>query len=202
MTEIERLFQSVLRLCRLAFRRLPVAGRCRLQIATLIVTLAGAWVGLSVVMPGSLAAADGLSIEGLPDQPQVIEHMPIHPGTDCDAYASAYADRFLGTGDPNGDIVADAMEGYVEGGAWAGRRGAERGAVAGGAGAVMRNYSNYPGGWEAMYEVGWQICISQQNSGSVGGSMGTGPNRGCRSSATISKNPPGPYTTRSAPGCR
>lgn len=162
------------------------------------------FVGLAVTaLTGFLLVSGQALAQTANGGPVVIGHDeiagPVTRETDCDAYASAYADRFLGSGDPTGDIVEDAMKGAVEGGAWGGHRGARKGALAGAAGAVMDNYANYEGGWQAMYDIGWELCISQQKP--LAPQRMAPPRTSCRSNATVSKNPPGPYSTQKAPGC-
>lgn len=88
---------------------------------------------------------------------------------DCDAYAADYADRYLGSGDPTGDIVSGAMAGAVGGGAWEGPSGAQRGAAAGGALAVLGNLAAYPGGWEGLYDMAYQMCRQQKRNSNAAG---------------------------------
>ncbi|GAA0782385.1 hypothetical protein GCM10009077_30330 [Roseibium denhamense] len=109
-------------------------------------------------------------------------------GTDCVLYATDYANARMGSGDVMGDAVSGGMEGAVVGGAWRGQSGARRGAEAGGALGVLDNLGSLPGGWQALYDMAYQICL-QQNSPARGG-YGASPDGaagGCRSSATINK---------------
>ncbi|MEJ8474024.1 hypothetical protein [Roseibium algae] len=108
----------------------------------------------SPVLADSLPEPDNLPIP-LPGIPR---------SADCDAYARSYADSYLGNGDPTGDIVAGGMRGAVIGGGWSGAGGAERGARAGGAVAVLDNLAAYPGGWQGLYDMAFQIC-SNETSG-------------------------------------
>jgi hypothetical protein len=85
-------------------------------------------------------------------------------GTDCVVYATDYANARMGSGDVVGDAVSGGMTGAVVGGAWRGPSGARRGARAGGALAVMDNLGSMPGGWQALYDMAYQMCL-QQTSG-------------------------------------
>ena len=85
-------------------------------------------------------------------------------GTDCVVYATDYANAYVGNGDVVGDAVSGGMAGAVVGGEWAGRRGAARGARAGGALGVLNNMGSLPGGWQALYDMAYQMC-QQQISG-------------------------------------
>ncbi|MBD8893433.1 hypothetical protein IG616_17955 [Labrenzia suaedae] len=90
----------------------------------------------------------------------------------------------MGSGDPTGDIVSGAMEGAVAGGAWAGPGGARRGARVGGAAAVLDNLATYPGGWQALYDMGYQICRTDLQNRANASSQGR-----CRSSASVDSGP-------------
>ncbi len=85
-------------------------------------------------------------------------------GTDCVVYATDYANSYVGNGDVVGDAVSGGMAGSVVGGAWAGRSGAARGARAGAALGVLNNMGSMPGGWQALYDTAYQMCL-QQTSG-------------------------------------
>lgn len=85
-------------------------------------------------------------------------------GTDCVVYATDYANAHMGSGDPVGDAVSGGMAGAVVGGAWQGPSGAYRGARAGGALGVLDNLGSMPGGWQALYDTAYQMCL-QQTSG-------------------------------------
>lgn len=94
--------------------------------------------------------------------------LPLSPaladGTDCVVYATDYANARMGSGDVVGDAVSGGMTGAVVGGAWRGPSGARRGARAGGALGVLDNLGSMPGGWQALYDMAYQMCI-QQTSG-------------------------------------
>lgn len=98
----------------------------------------------------------------------------------CDAYARSYADQHLGSGNATGDIVSGAMGGAVAGGAWAGPGGARRGAAVGGASAVLDNLASYPGGWQALYDMGYQICQTETANANRAASQSN-----CRSRASV-----------------
>lgn len=120
---------------------------------------------------------------------------------DCDAYARDYANARTGSGDLVGDAVDGGMRGAVVGGAWAGPRGARRGARAGGALGVLDTLGSMPGGWEALYDMAYQICLNDSSganvqSGTSGLSAGSGA--GCRSSATTQPVPRRPDGSLSA----
>ncbi|MBO0345128.1 hypothetical protein [Roseibium limicola] len=121
--------------------------------------------GVTAVLAGGMDAPTG--------DPQPIPAPARPEGGGCDAYARAYADQFLGSGDPIGDVITRGMEGAAEGGAWGGPRGARRGARAGGAQAVLDNLAAYPGGWQALYDMAYQIC-SQENAPDCRSSAGVG----------------------------
>ncbi|WP_417667221.1 hypothetical protein [Roseibium sp.] len=100
--------------------------------------------------------------DGIPDAENLPIPLPAVPrAANCDAYARAYADSYRGSGDPTGDIVAGGMRGAVAGGAWQGPSGARRGARAGGALAVLDNLASYPGGWQALYDMAYQLCRNE-----------------------------------------
>lgn len=125
---------------------------------------------LAAVLADLTPAASPALADGIPDP--------------CDAYARSYADSYLGSGDPNGDIVSGAMEGAVAGGAWRGPSGARRGATAGGAAAVMDNLASYPGGWQALYDMGYQICQTNLANSSAGSRQDR-----CQSRASVDSGP-------------
>ncbi|MBO6510877.1 MAG: hypothetical protein JJ979_20735 [Roseibium sp.] len=116
-------------------------------------------------------------------------------GTDCVVYATDYANARMGSGDMVGDAVSGGMTGAVIGGAWAGPKGAVRGARAGGAVGVLDNLGSLPGGWQALYDMAYQMCL-QQTSGVNADAYGTdpyypvtpnlpAPPPDCRSSASV-----------------
>lgn len=120
---------------------------------------------------------------------------------DCDSYARDYANARTGNGDLVGDVVDGGMRGAVVGGAWAGPGGARRGARAGGALGVLDNLGSMPGGWEALYDMAYQICRNDSSganvqSGTSGLSAGSGGS--CRSSATTQPVPRRPDGSLSA----
>jgi len=110
-------------------------------------------------------------------------------GTDCVIYATDYANAHMGSGDPVGDAVSGGMAGAVVGGEWRGPVGAYRGARAGGALGVLDNLGSYPGGWQALYDMAYQMCQQQSsgvNAAPYYGSPGlAAPGANCRSSATV-----------------
>ena len=122
--------------------------------------------------------------------------LPAHAdGTDCVVYATDYANAHSGNGDPVGDMVSNGMTGAVAGGAWAGHSGAVRGARAGAALGVLNNMGAYPGGWQALYDMAYQMCQQQQQNAAVaapaygspyypGANLGA-PQPDCRSTATV-----------------
>jgi len=132
----------------------------------------------TAVMADSLPEPDALPIP-LPAVPQ---------GPNCDGYARAYADSYRGNGDPTGDIVAGGMEGAVAGGAWRGPGGARRGARAGGALAVLDNLAAYPGGWQALYDMAYQICRNETSGVTHRPSTLGDPSVKCRSRAGVASN--------------
>jgi len=110
-------------------------------------------------------------------------------GTDCVIYATDYANAHVGSGDMVGDAVSGGMAGAVAGGAWRGPGGAVRGARAGGALGVLDNLGSLPGGWQALYDMAYQMCL-QQTSGVnaapyVPPSNLAPPPPDCRSSASV-----------------
>ncbi len=126
--------------------------------------------------------------DGMTDPNTLPIPLPAIPRTaDCDAYARAYADSYLGNGDPTGDMVANGMEGAVVGGAWAGRSGARRGAVAGGAVAVLDNLAAYPGGWQGLYDMAYQMCRNETSGANYRPQTQGSPSAGsgCRSRAIV-----------------
>ena len=123
----------------------------------------------------------------------------------CQSYARDYADAHKGSGDPLGDLVDGGMRGVVAGGAWDGPSGAERGAVAGGALSVLDNLGAYPGGWQALYDMAYQMCVNQTSPVNHRPTTLGNPNVGsnCRSSATAQPVPPRPGAPyRAQSGCR
>ncbi|WP_298982228.1 hypothetical protein [uncultured Roseibium sp.] len=109
-------------------------------------------------------------------------------GTDCVVYATDYANAHVGSGDVVGDAVSGGMAGAVVGGEWRGPSGARRGARAGGALGVLDNLGSMPGGWEALYDMAYQMCQQQTsgvNTDSYPQSGLAGPRSDCRSSATV-----------------
>jgi hypothetical protein len=106
-------------------------------------------------------------------------------GTDCVIYATDYANAHTGSGDLVGDTVSGGMAGAVAGGAWDPLTGgAERGARAGGALGVLNNLGSIPQGWQALYDMAYQMCL-QQTSGAYAAPYQTGPALDCRSSANV-----------------
>ncbi len=106
---------------------------------------------------------------------------------ECDARATAYADAHLGSGDPTGELIDRAMDGAVEGYLWAGPRGARRGARVEGGKTVLDTLSSYPGGWQALYDMAYQICIQEPDpdcrsqAGMVGSGAASGQGLSARS---------------------
>lgn len=120
---------------------------------------------------------------------------------DCDAYARDYANARTGSGDLLGDVIDGGMRGAVAGGEWAGPGGARRGARTGGALGVLDNLGSMPGGWDALYNMAYQVCQNDSSgakvqSGTSGLSAGSGA--GCRSSATTKPVPRRPGGSLSA----
>lgn len=108
-------------------------------------------------------------------------------GTDCVVYATDYANAHVGSGDMVGDAVSGGMAGAVAGGQWNPLTGgAERGARAGGALGVLNNLGSIPQGWQALYDMAYQIC-RQQTSGASAAPNPSGPGTGCRSSVGVNK---------------
>lgn len=110
---------------------------------------------------------------------------------DCVGYATNYANSYVGNGDMVGDSVSGGMAGAVVGGAIAGSSGARRGAQAGGALGVLDNIGSVPGGWQAMYDMAYQMCL-QQTSDVNAPPLELAPNLAapspnCRSSASVNK---------------
>ncbi|MFN3250785.1 hypothetical protein [Roseibium album] len=116
-------------------------------------------------------------------------------GTDCVVYATDYANSYVGSGDVVGDTVSGGMAGAVVGGAWAGQPGARRGARAGGALGVLNNMGSLPGGWQALYDMAYQMCEQQTSGANVAPFHSTpgypaagiqnSPSSNCRSSASV-----------------
>ncbi len=126
--------------------------------------------------------------------------------TDCVLYATDYANAYVGSGDLVGDAVSGGMTGAVAGGAWRGPGGARRGARAGAALGVLDNLGSLPGGWQALYDMAYQMCIQQSNA-PYGSTLGQPYQPDCRSSATVNapmkKAPDGTIMTGSGYGdCR
>jgi len=116
-------------------------------------------------------------------------------GTDCVVYATDYANSYVGNGDVVGDAVSGGMAGSVVGGAWAGRSGAARGARAGAALGVLNNMGSMPGGWQALYDTAYQMCLQQTSGVNAAPYYGDpayapapnlhAPSSNCRSSARV-----------------
>ena len=115
-------------------------------------------------------------------------------GTDCVVYATDYANARMGSGDMVGDAVSGGMAGAVVGGEWRGPIGAIRGARAGGALGVLDNLGSLPGGWQALYDTAYQMCLQQTSDVNAAPHYGTpyypgnsavSPQPDCRSSATV-----------------
>ncbi|AMN53798.1 hypothetical protein ACP90_16735 [Labrenzia sp. CP4] len=109
-------------------------------------------------------------------------------GTDCTVYATDYANARMGSGDVVGDAVSGGMAGAVVGGEWRGASGAYRGARAGAALGVLDNMGSMPGGWQALYDMAYQMC--QQQTSGVNAPYYQSPSVGtsssdCRSSASV-----------------
>ena len=109
-------------------------------------------------------------------------------GTNCTIYATDYANARMGSGDVVGDAVSGGMAGAVAGGAWRGPSGAYRGARAGAALGVLDNMGSMPGGWQALYDMAYQMC--QQQTSGVNAPYYQSPSVGtsssdCRSSASV-----------------
>jgi hypothetical protein len=106
-------------------------------------------------------------------------------GTDCVVYATDYANGHVGSGDMVGDAVSGGMTGAVVGGQWNPLTGgAARGARTGAALGVLNNLGSVPQGWQALYDMAYQIC-TQQNSGASAAPYGAGVMPNCRSSASV-----------------
>ncbi|MEE4012333.1 hypothetical protein V1T76_09745 [Roseibium sp. FZY0029] len=119
-------------------------------------------------------------------------------GADCTIYATDYANAHMGSGDVVGDAVSGGMAGAVAGGEWRGPSGAYRGARAGAALGVLDNMGSIPGGWQALYDMAYQMC--QQQTSGVNAPYYQSPSIGtsssdCRSSASVNaplkRNPNG-----------
>lgn len=120
-------------------------------------------------------------------------------GTDCVVYATDYANQYVGSGDPIGDAVSGGMAGAVVGDIIGGPGGANAGAKAGGALGILDNLGSLPGGWDALYDMAYQMCV-QQDAGLNPNLLYPAPVPGtshypCRSTATVN----GP-SIRSGPG--
>ncbi|MTH98979.1 hypothetical protein E1297_23525 [Roseibium sp. RKSG952] len=113
--------------------------------------------------------------------------------TNCVLYATDYANRYAGSGDPVGDAVQGGMAGAVIGGAWRGPGGAVKGARAGAALATLDNLGSMPGGWQGLYDMAFQMC--QQQTSPVNADTlypvppVALPQPACRSSASVDKRP-------------
>ncbi|WP_208999270.1 hypothetical protein [Roseibium sediminis] len=103
-------------------------------------------------------------------------------GTDCVVYATDYANSYV-NGDLVGDTVRGGIAGAVAGGEWEGPSGAERGARVGGALGVLNNLGSLPGGWQAMYDMAYQICIQGDASATFPAPLPGQPRSDCGSSA-------------------
>ena len=104
--------------------------------------------------------------------------------TDCVLYATDYANAHIGTGDPYGDAVSGAMTGGAAGLALRGPNGVLRGAEAGAALGVMDSLAAVPGGWGALYDMAYQMCMTTAGGASDGLSAAPYTSSPCRSSAT------------------
>ncbi|WP_209003846.1 hypothetical protein [Labrenzia sp. CE80] len=152
-------------------------------------------------------APNGLMADSQPEPDTLPIPLPAVPqGPNCDVYARAYADSYRGSGDPTGDIVAGGMEGAVAGGAWRGPGGARRGARAGGALAVLDNLAAYPGGWQALYDMAYQICRNETSGVTHRPNTLGDPSVKCRSRAGVasssSRAPLGARSGGSGLNCR
>ncbi|WP_297581729.1 hypothetical protein [Roseibium sp.] len=125
---------------------------------------------------------------------QLVMQPALADGTDCVVYATDYANARMGSGDMVGDAVSGGMAGAVVGGEWRGPIGAIRGARAGGALGVLDNLGSLPGGWQALYDTAYQMCLQQTSSVNAAPSYGTpyypgniyaSPQPDCRSTATV-----------------
>jgi|GEM_PF-2567422 len=109
----------------------------------------------------------------------------------CVTYATDYANSHMGSGDVVGDAVDGGMAGAVAGGAWQGPSGAVRGARAGAALGVLDNMGSMPGGWQALYDMAYQMCQQQVTNANIAplGSPNLPslppPSSDCRSSASV-----------------
>ncbi len=160
----------------------PKPRRANSVTATFRVTVCAAFL---------CGAAPSLA-DSLPEPENLPIPLPAIPRTaDCDAYATAYADSYRGSGDPTGDIVDRAMGGAVAGGAWAGPGGARRGARAGGALAVLDNLAAYPGGWQALYDMAYQLCRNETSGVTHRPQTLGDPSVRCRSRAGVVGGKPG-----------
>lgn len=168
------------------------------------------WGPVKMAMMCVLTAFGGITsmpaaADGLPSFPRTHAPLPVPmPAVprlvDCKTYAAAYADRYLGSGDANGEIVSGGMRGAVAGGAWAGASGARRGARAGGALGVLDNLASYPGGWEGLYAMAYELCRAE-TSGATRHSGSAVSGSGCRSRAGVATSSRrGPYSARSSSG--
>lgn len=109
-------------------------------------------------------------------------------GTDCVLYATDYANAHSGSGDMIGDVVSGGMTGAVAGGEWNPLTGgAARGARAGGALGVLDNLGAFPGGWQGLYDMAYQMCLQQTSGANAAPYHGSNisTSSGCRSSATV-----------------
>ena len=102
--------------------------------------------------------------------------------TNCVVYATDYANSYV-NGDLVGDTVRGGIAGAVAGGEWEGPSGAERGARVGGALGVLNNLGSLPGGWQAMYDMAYQICIQGDASSIHPAPLPGQPRSDCGSSA-------------------
>jgi hypothetical protein len=144
-------------------------------------------------MPLKLLAVSGLILAGLVVLPITDAKAQTTPA-DCDAYARDYANARVGSGDMVGDVVEGGMRGAVAGGQWRGPVGAKRGARVGGALGVMDNLGSLPGGWEALYDMAYQMCRNETSSANHQPSTLGNPSASsnCRSTATVQPVPPRP----------
>lgn len=147
----------------------------------------------NALKPLKLLAASGLILAGFVVLPTPEARAQGTPA-DCDAYAREYANARMGSGDMVGDVVEGGMRGAVAGGQWRGPIGAERGARVGGALGVMDNLGSLPGGWEALYDMAYQMCRNETSSANHQPNTLGNPsaNSNCRSTATVQPVPPRP----------
>ncbi|MCX2723091.1 hypothetical protein [Roseibium salinum] len=125
------------------------------------------------------------SVVGLTVFPAMSSVPALADGTDCVIYATDYASARMGSGDVVGDVVSGGMAGAVAGGEWQGPSGAHRGVRVGGALGVMDNLGSLPGGWQALYDMAYQMCLQQTSGVNAGTPTLPAPPPDCRSSASV-----------------